>query len=210
VVVEARPEAFALAPRSTAVIVVDMQHDFGSEGGMFAAAGIPVGGIQGVVEPIARLLPAARRAGLTVAYLTMQFAPDLSDAGGPEAPNFRKHVPLRVGEPSTAPDGRTGRTLVAGSWGTEILPELAPDDGDLVVPKHRYSGFFETLVERPCASAGSTRSSSPATPPRSSLRSTRPAPGTSSCAERAALERSSAWPSTSSRRTGPTRRSRRS
>jgi ureidoacrylate peracid hydrolase len=147
VVVEARPEAFALAPRSTAVIVVDMQHDFGSDGGMFAAAGIPVGGIQGVVEPIARLLPAARRAGLTVAYLTMQFAPDLSDAGGPEAPNFRKHVPLRVGEPSTAPDGRTGRTLVARSWGTEILPELAPDDGDLVVPKHRYSGFFETPLD---------------------------------------------------------------
>ena len=147
VAIDARPEAFELDPRSTAVIVVDMQHDFGSEGGMFAAAGIPIHGIQGVVEPIARLLPAARRAGLTVAYLAMQFAPDLADAGGPDAPNFRKHVPLRVGEAATAPDGRTGRTLVAGSWGTEILPALAPEDGDLVVPKHRYSGFYETALD---------------------------------------------------------------
>jgi nicotinamidase-related amidase len=39
------------------------------------------------------------------------------------------------------------RTLVRGTWGTEILPELAPKDGDIVVAKHRYSGFFETELD---------------------------------------------------------------
>ena len=40
-----------------------------------------------------------------------------------------------------------GRTLVKGTWGTEILPELTPEQDDIVVAKHRYSGFFETELD---------------------------------------------------------------
>jgi nicotinamidase-related amidase len=114
---------------------------------MFARAGIPISDIAAVVNPIAEVLDAARRAGMTVIYLTMQFEPDLSDAGAPDAPNFLKHKPLGVGEFVTAPDGRESRTLVKGTWGTEILPELTPEDGDIVVAKHRYSGFFDTELD---------------------------------------------------------------
>jgi ureidoacrylate peracid hydrolase len=137
IVVEALPEPFALDPRTAAVLVIDMQNDFGAPGGMFGRAGIPLAAIHAAVGPIARLLPVARRVGMTVVYLTMQFAPDLSDAGAPSAPNFVKHVPLGVGD---------GRTLISGSWGTQILPALTPAPGDVVVPKHRYSGFFETRL----------------------------------------------------------------
>lgn len=147
VVVDARPEPLAIDVRQTAVIVVDMQNDFGAEGGMFARAGIPIADIAAVANPIAQVLDAARRAGLTVIYLTMQFEPDLSDAGAPDAPNFLKHKPLGVGEVVAAPDGRESRTLVKGMWGTEILPELAAEEGDIVVAKHRYSGFFETELD---------------------------------------------------------------
>jgi ureidoacrylate peracid hydrolase len=129
------------------VIVVDMQNDFGAEGGMFARAGIPIGDITAVVDPTAHVLDAARRTGMTVVYLTMQFEPDLSNAGAPDAPNFLKHKPLGIGEVVAAPDGRESRTLVRGTWGTEILPELAPEQGDVVVAKHRYSGFFETELD---------------------------------------------------------------
>jgi ureidoacrylate peracid hydrolase len=80
----------------------------------------------------------ARGAGVAIVYLTMQFSPDLSDAGAPDAPNFVKHVPLGVGD---------GQTLIAGSWGAQILPALTPVPGDVVVPKHRYSGFFETRLD---------------------------------------------------------------
>ena len=147
IVVGARPEPFAIEARKTAVIVVDMQNDFGAEGGMFARAGIPISDIAAVVEPITHVLDAARGAAIAVVYLTMQFEPDLSDAGAPDAPNFLKHKPLGVGEVVAAPDGRESRTLVRGTWGTEILPELAPRDGDIVVAKHRYSGFFETELD---------------------------------------------------------------
>src|SRR5919106_1749684 len=147
IVVDARPEQLAIDPRTTAVIVVDMQNDFGAEEGMFARAGIPIADIGAVVEPIAQVLDAARRTGMTVVYLTMQFEPDLSNAGAPDAPNFLKHKPLGIGQVVAAPDGRESRTLVSGTWGTEILPELAPREGDLVVAKHRYSGFFETELD---------------------------------------------------------------
>jgi ureidoacrylate peracid hydrolase len=80
--VEARPQPLTIEPRATAIIVVDMQNDFGSEGGMFARAGIPIDGIRAVVEPTARVLAAARHAGMPVIYLKMEFSADLSDAGG--------------------------------------------------------------------------------------------------------------------------------
>jgi len=112
-----------IAPQKTAVIVVDMQNDFGAENGMFA------------------------RAGMTVVYLKMGFAPDLANAGDPGAPNLLRHLALGVGEPVTAPDGRDSRVLIENTWNTDILPELTPQPGDLIVNKHRYSGFFETELD---------------------------------------------------------------
>jgi ureidoacrylate peracid hydrolase len=147
-VTNARPEAFVLDPRRTAVLVIDMQNDFGAPGGMFDAAGIDISGIRAVVPATARVLAAARDAGMPVVYLKMAFRPDLSDAGGPEAPNRIKHAWLRVGETSSAaPDGRPSRVLVRDCWNTDILQELAPAPGDVVLYKHRYSGFYDTALD---------------------------------------------------------------
>jgi ureidoacrylate peracid hydrolase len=46
-----------------------------------------------------------------------------------------------------APDGTEGRILVKDTWNTAILPELTPHEGDVVVSKHRYSGFYETALD---------------------------------------------------------------
>jgi ureidoacrylate peracid hydrolase len=146
--IDARPTDFELEPSTTAVVVVDMQNDFAAEGGMFARAGIPVAAIQAAVEPTARALSAARQAGIKTVYLTMEFEPNLSNAGGPEAPNRVRHAAIGVGETVQAPDGTESRVLIRGTWNTEILTELAPKRGDLVVPKHRFSGFFETDLDR--------------------------------------------------------------
>jgi ureidoacrylate peracid hydrolase len=144
IIIEARPQSLGIDPRPSAVIVVDMQNDFGAEGGMFARAGIDISGIQAAVSPTARVLAAARPAGLQVVYLKMAFRPDLSDAGVPDSPNWLKHLPMRAGEDVTAPDGSSSRILIRDTWNTEIVPELAPEPGDVVVYKHRFSGFFET------------------------------------------------------------------
>ncbi len=146
-VVPARPEPFVIDPARTAVIVVDMQNDFGHPLGMFGAAGIDVTGIRATLGPTSRVLHAARQAGIRVVYLKMAFRPDLSDAGPPDSPNWLKHLPMRVGEPVTAPDGSPSRVLVRDTWNTEIIDELTPEATDTVVYKHRFSGFFETELD---------------------------------------------------------------
>jgi len=148
VVVEAKPEALAINPARSAVIVVDMQNDFGSEGGMFALAGIDISGIRNAIAPTARVLAAAREAGMTVVYLKMGFRADLSDAGLPDAPNWIKHRPLRAGEAVTAPDGSASRILIRDTWNTEIVADLTPQPDDIVLYKHRFSGFFETDLDK--------------------------------------------------------------
>ena len=145
--IQARPGPLTVEPASTAIVVVDMQNDFGAEGGMFDRAGIPISGIQAVVEPTARVLTAARSAGIQIVYLKMEFEPDLSDAGGHEAPNFVRHRRLGVGDPVQAPNGREGKILIKDTWNTEILSQLAPLEDDIVVSKHRFSGFFETDLD---------------------------------------------------------------
>ena len=131
-----------------------MQNDFGARGGMFARAGIDIGGIRAAVAPTARVLTAARGAGMGVVYLKMGFRPDLSDFGAPEAPNHIKHRPLGVGDAVTSPDGRASRILIRDTWSTDILDELTPERGDAVVWKTRYSGFFRTELDTLLRSRG--------------------------------------------------------
>ena len=152
--VTARPESFTFDAGATAVIVVDMQNDFGDPAGMFGRAGIDLTGIRGTIEPTSKVLSAARRAGMLVVYLKMAFQPDLSDSGAPGAPNWLKHLPMKAGDYMTAPDGTPSRVLVRDTWNSEIVPELAPEPGDLVVYKHRFSGFFETDLDALLKSRG--------------------------------------------------------
>jgi ureidoacrylate peracid hydrolase len=154
VTIDAKPEPISIDPARTAVIVVDMQNDFGAEGGTFAQAGINIEPIRKVIEPTKAVLTAARTAGAKVVYLKMEFHPDLSNAGPRESPNWIKHQPLRVGERVTAPDGTQSRILVRGTWNTEILSELGPEPGDLIVSKHRYSGFYGTDLDERLRSLG--------------------------------------------------------
>jgi len=152
--VEARPGPIAVDPGATAIIVVDMQNDFAAPGGMFDRAGIPIDGIQAIVEPIRLVLDAGRAVGMPAVFLKMEFAADLSDAGLPDAPNRIKHQPLGVGERMQTPTGVTGQILVEGTWNTEIVAPLAPKPGDLVVSKHRYSGFYGTDLDGLLRAAG--------------------------------------------------------
>jgi ureidoacrylate peracid hydrolase len=147
VTIEAGPEPVALDPRRAAVLVIDMQNDFGSVGGMFERAGIDITGIREAAVATKPVLHAARAAGLPVIYVKMGHAPDLSDAGSVDSPHWIKHIRSRLGATVAAPDGSESRILVRDTWNTEILDELTPEPGDLVVAKHRYSAFFETELD---------------------------------------------------------------
>ena len=154
IALHARPNPFALKPSTSAVLVVDMQNDFGAEGGMFARAGIDISMIRRAVAPTARVLAAARRFGIPIVYLKMAFKPDLSDAGPSDSPNHARHLRLGVGTVVNAPDGTESRVLIRDTWNTNILPELAPLAGDVVIFKHRFSGFFETELDAVLKSRG--------------------------------------------------------
>jgi ureidoacrylate peracid hydrolase len=144
---DAKPEAITFETAKTAVLVVDMQNDFGTEGGMFDRAGIDISDIQRAVDPTAKVLAAARTAGIKVIYLKMGYKPDLSDLGAPDSVNRVRHLRLGVGERVTAPDGQESRILIRDTWNTDIVPELKPQPGDDVIYKTRFSGFFGTDLD---------------------------------------------------------------
>jgi ureidoacrylate peracid hydrolase len=143
----AKPEPIEIDTASTAVIVVDMENDFGAKGGMFDRAGIDISGIQKVIGPTAKVLASAREAGIKIVYLKMAFRPDLSDLGAPDSPNRLLHQRFDVGKTIHAPDGRESRILIRDTWDTDILPELKPQADDVVIYKHRFSGFYQTDLD---------------------------------------------------------------
>ena len=145
--IDAKPEPIAIDMAKTVVIVVDMQNDFGSKGGMFDRGGTDITMIQRAVPPTARVLAAGRKAGLKVVYLKMGFRPDLSDLGAPDSPNWIGHHHAGVGTTVRAPNGAEGRILIRDTWNTDIVNELKPEPADTVIYKHRYSGFYQTDLD---------------------------------------------------------------
>lgn len=118
-------QELVLEPRSTAIAIVDVQRLF--------VESAPFEGMRSAIAPIARLLPAARAAGMTVVHLKTEFRSDMADAGRP-------------GSRTRGMMDSVGFGLVQGSRGAEIVPELAPHALDLVVTKKRFSGFAGTTL----------------------------------------------------------------
>jgi nicotinamidase-related amidase len=115
VALEARAE---VDPRSTALVVVDMQNDFVDPGGRLA-----VPGARATVPAIARLRDLARAHDMLVVYTQ-----DWHEEEDPEFALWGPHA-------------------VAGTWGAEIVPDLAPGPRDLVIRKLRYDAFYGTPLE---------------------------------------------------------------
>ena len=146
-----KPEPVEIDLARSAVVVVDMQNAFASKKGMLDIAGVDISGAAAVIRSIADVLQAARRASVPVIYLQMGFKPDLSNSGGPSAPNWHKELALRL--MACRPELK-GKLLTEGSWDFQIVDELKPQPGDLVVVKSRYSGFANTMLDAELKSRG--------------------------------------------------------
>jgi ureidoacrylate peracid hydrolase len=147
VTLQSRPQPVEIDPRRSAVLVIDMQNDFGSPDGMFGRTGVDISGIAAAADATQPVLRASRDAGVPIVYVKMEHAADLSDVGPEDGPHWIKHLPLHVGDEMLAPDGSAGRILIRDTWNTAILDALAPEPGDHVVSKQRYSGFFQTDLD---------------------------------------------------------------
>jgi len=145
--IEANPQPITMDTAQTAVIVVDMQNDFCSKGGLFERAGIDISAVQKAVAPTRKVVLAAREAGIKVVYLKMGFRADLSDLGDADSVNRVRHLHFGVGRPCTTPHGRQGRFLIRNTWNTDVIKELRPRPEDVVLYKRRFSGFYQTELD---------------------------------------------------------------
>jgi nicotinamidase-related amidase len=137
--VRARPFDYAFEPRTTALIVIDMQRDFLESGGFGAALGNDVARLGAIVPTVKALLDACRRAGMTIIHTREGHRPDLSDC--PPTKRSRGSPKLRIGDP-----GPMGRILVIGEPGHAIVPELAPRSGEIVIDKPGKGAFYATAL----------------------------------------------------------------
>jgi ureidoacrylate peracid hydrolase len=147
VTIDAKPSPIAIDLAQTAVLVIDMQNDFGAKGGMFDLAGLDLSAIRSAVAPTAAVIAAARAAGVPVVYINEELRSDLSDLATVESPHRRMALRMCFGRQMTTPDGQTGRIRIENTWNTKVLSELAPQENDIVVIKRRWSGFYKTDLE---------------------------------------------------------------
>lgn len=144
VTLAARPEPLQCDPARTAVIVVDLQNGYASPGGYRDLRGRDISGADQVVANTNRIVDSARDAGATIVFLKNGWDPEQISGGGPGSPNWHKSNPLRLMREN--PDLH-GKILTEGGWDYEFVDGLAVKDGDLVVPKPRYSGFTSTNLD---------------------------------------------------------------
>lgn len=141
---QAKPEPVEIDLSKSAIVVVDMQNAFASPKGMLDIAGADISGAPRVVNVISQLLAAARQSAIPVVYLQMGYKPDLSDGGGPESPNWYKELGIRL--MNCRPELK-GTLVTEGTWDFAVVDELAPQPGDIVIVKTRYSGFARTSLD---------------------------------------------------------------
>jgi ureidoacrylate peracid hydrolase len=118
-------------PAQAGLLVIDVQNDFAAEGGFFHKVGADIAAIQsGVLPRLRGLIDGARAAGVPVIFVRAIYDPPVLSA------------------PMRERNERLGMTMprcISGSWGAEFCG-VAPEPGEAVVTKHRYSAMVGTSL----------------------------------------------------------------
>ena len=147
----ARPESLTFAPQQSALIVVDMHNAYASQGVYLDLAGFDVSATRPVIDNINTAVAAARAAGMFIIWFQNGWDDQYVEAGGPGSPNYHKSNALKTMR--QRPELQ-GKLLAKGGWDYQLVDELTPQEGDIVLPKPRYSGFFNTPLDSILRSRG--------------------------------------------------------
>lgn len=142
------PLAGGLVPEATALMIVDMQRDFCDPSGYMHTRGDDVAAARALVPRIRAVRAAAREAGMRIVYTRQGVRPDLTDLT-----EQHRLVTARAGA-EVGSRGPLGRLLVRGEPGWEIIPELAPAPGEVVVDKAGTGAFYATDLHHLLVTSG--------------------------------------------------------
>jgi nicotinamidase-related amidase len=141
VMLPAKPFPFQCDKRTTALVVIDMQNDFCSPGGFGELLGNDISQTRAIIPKLQQVLAACREHGVLVVHTREGHLPDLSDC---PPTKLRRSQLQGAGIGDVGP---MGRILVRGERGHEIVSELAPAEGELVIDKSGKGAFYRTELD---------------------------------------------------------------
>ncbi|KAF2030916.1 isochorismatase family protein [Setomelanomma holmii] len=135
------PHDSTFSPITTTLIIIDMQRDFLAEGGYLSSQGYDLTRFTAIIPRIQSILRAFRSAGFSVYHTREGHAPDMSTVSSREAHRSG------IGGAPIGTHGPLGRLLIRGEEGHDIIPELKPAEGEVIIDKLGRGAFTHTELD---------------------------------------------------------------
>ena len=143
--IDAEPQSVVVDAAKSALLIVDMQNDFCTEGGWLHSRGIDVSPNRKPIKPLQTLIGAFRGGGVPVIWVNWGVRKDLLNI----SPSLRHAHNPKGDEPGIAQPvpGTRSEVIKLGSWGAQVVDEINPGERDVQIIKHRFSAFWDTETD---------------------------------------------------------------